>query len=239
MAGLTIPRIRLIDGTPMTTSRAVSKFFGRRHDDVLRRIKSLECSASFTARNFTVSEYKDGSGKKNPEYLMTKDGFVFLVMGFTGKKAAQFKEAYIAAFNQMQAKALAAPAAKTPAPLSDLQARAVQRWVEQRVRASASGRAGYIRLWGGIKQHFKVDTYRQVEADRFGELRDLVLTLPLTRDDDTIDPDTVPPLKTLSASPAYTEETLLLWNHSRYLMKELEKFSQSLFKLSGITAPPR
>ncbi|MGK5615600.1 Rha family transcriptional regulator, partial [Proteus mirabilis] len=54
-------------------------------------------------RNFSLSEYIDSTGRKLPLYEMTKDGFVFLVMGFTGKKAAQFKEAYIAAFNRMEA----------------------------------------------------------------------------------------------------------------------------------------
>ncbi|EBA6490188.1 Rha family transcriptional regulator, partial [Salmonella enterica] len=48
-------------------------------------------------------EYIDAKGEKRPMYEMTKDGFVFLVMGFTGKKAAAFKEAYIAEFNRMEA----------------------------------------------------------------------------------------------------------------------------------------
>ncbi|EOV6248470.1 Rha family transcriptional regulator [Vibrio parahaemolyticus] len=88
-------------GELVTTSKLVSQAFGKRHDDVLRKLKSLECSREFTDRNFTVSEYKDDSGRKLPMWAMTKDGFMFLVMGFTGKKAAVIKEAYINAFNQM------------------------------------------------------------------------------------------------------------------------------------------
>ncbi len=84
-----------------TTSLLVAEKFKKRHDDVLKKLRSLECSADFTARNFAVSEYKDSSGKSNTMYEMTKDGFIFLVMGFTGKAAAQVKEAYINAFNLM------------------------------------------------------------------------------------------------------------------------------------------
>lgn len=87
-----------------TTSRQVAEVFGKRHDDVLRKIQGLKCSEEFTARNFAVSEYADSTGRNLPEYLMTKDGFVFLALGFTGKKAAEFKEKYIAAFNEMEAK---------------------------------------------------------------------------------------------------------------------------------------
>jgi len=47
-------------------------------------------------------EYTDTMGRKQPKYLMTKDGFVFLAMGFTGKDAAFLKESYIQEFNRMQ-----------------------------------------------------------------------------------------------------------------------------------------
>lgn len=79
------------------------RFFTKRHDDVLKKIRNLDCSQEFSARNFAEAEYIDEQGKPRPMYEMTKDGFVFLVMGFTGKKAAQFKEAYIAEFNRMEA----------------------------------------------------------------------------------------------------------------------------------------
>ncbi|MGS0948380.1 Rha family transcriptional regulator, partial [Escherichia coli] len=69
---------------------------------VLDRIRNLECSAEFTEHNFVLSEYTDASGRKLPCYQITRDGFAFLAMGFTGKRAARFKEAYINAFNQME-----------------------------------------------------------------------------------------------------------------------------------------
>lgn len=90
------------NGRVFCSSRQVSGEFGKEHYNVLRDIDDMDCSVEFTALNFEVSKYKDGSGKWNKEYLMTKDGFVFLVMGYRGKKAARFKEAYIRRFNEME-----------------------------------------------------------------------------------------------------------------------------------------
>ena len=90
-------------GIPTTTSLKVAEVFGKRHDTVLRKIKTLDCSADFNARNFAAVDYRDGKGEKRPMFEMTRDGWSFLVMGFTGKKAAQFKERFIEAFNRMEA----------------------------------------------------------------------------------------------------------------------------------------
>lgn len=103
------PEITVINGLAVTSSLAIADYFAKRHDDVLKKIRTLECSASFTARNFSVSDYTDCTGRKLPCYQITRDGFAFLAMGFTGKRAAQFKEAYINAFNQME-KQLSRPA---------------------------------------------------------------------------------------------------------------------------------
>lgn len=72
----------------VVSSRQIAEHFGRRHKDVLRAISNLECTSEFTERNFALSEYRDSSGKKNPEYLITRDGFTFLAMGFNGKETA-------------------------------------------------------------------------------------------------------------------------------------------------------
>ncbi|MEB2439576.1 Rha family phage regulatory protein [Citrobacter braakii] len=96
------PEIAVINGHAVTSSLAVADYFTKRHDDVLKKIRALECSPEFTARNFAVSEYTDATGRKLQCYQITRDGFAFLAMGFTGKRAAQFKEAYITAFNQME-----------------------------------------------------------------------------------------------------------------------------------------
>lgn len=58
----------------MVSSRSVAVKFGKRHDDILKRIKNLECSEDFSARNFAGAEYTDEQGKPRPEILMTRDG---------------------------------------------------------------------------------------------------------------------------------------------------------------------
>lgn len=88
--------------TIIVTSRDIAETFQKRHSDVLRDIENLNCSEEFAERNFALSSYKDGSGKSNKEYLLTRDGFTIVVMGYTGDKAMKFKEAYINQFNQME-----------------------------------------------------------------------------------------------------------------------------------------
>ncbi|MGR6980312.1 Rha family transcriptional regulator [Testudinibacter sp. P27/CKL/0425] len=86
----------------LTTSLAVAKFFGKQHKNILRAIENLECSPTFNELNFELVKYTDEKGERRPMYRMTRSGFVFLAMGFTGKKAAQFKEAYITRFDEME-----------------------------------------------------------------------------------------------------------------------------------------
>ena len=86
----------------VVSSRDIAETFEKRHADVLRDIENLSCSERFTERNFSLSSYKDSSGKSNKEYLLTRDGFTILAMGYTGEKAMKFKEAYIEQFNQME-----------------------------------------------------------------------------------------------------------------------------------------
>lgn len=98
-----IPMVVEKDGIPITTSKAVAEQFGKQHKHVLRAIEDLKpnLTAQFWATNFILTTYEN-RGKGYPLYIITKDGFLMLVMGFTGPEATQFKEAYINAFNQMQ-----------------------------------------------------------------------------------------------------------------------------------------
>lgn len=95
--------VTLEDGRPTTTSLVVAEVFGKEHKLVLRAIRQLDCSPEFNGCNFAPVEYMDEKGEMRPMYRMTRDGFTFLCMGFTGKEAARWKEAYIAAFNRMEA----------------------------------------------------------------------------------------------------------------------------------------
>ena len=95
--------VQISNNQVTTSSLIVAECFDKRHRDVLRSIKMLKCSKEFNARNFAPVEYKDQKGEKRTYYNITRDGWTFLVMGFTGLKAAEWKEKYIAAFNAMEA----------------------------------------------------------------------------------------------------------------------------------------
>jgi Rha family phage regulatory protein len=93
------------EGKVMTTSRIVADSFGKLHKNVLQSIQGLECSEDFRGLNFQLTRVIEKVGatiRYIPYYEMTRDGFAFLVMGFTGKKAAEFKEAFIREFNRME-----------------------------------------------------------------------------------------------------------------------------------------
>jgi Rha family phage regulatory protein len=85
-----------------TTSLLVAQKFDKRHDDVLRAIRSIDCSPTFRLRNFTESSYEN-RGKQYPMFILTRDAFTILVMSFTGPKAAAFREEFIEEFNRMEA----------------------------------------------------------------------------------------------------------------------------------------
>jgi anti-repressor protein len=91
-------------GTPVTSSLLVAQKFGKSHKDVLRAIDNViaQTPENQSKRNFALSEYIDASGKSNRMYIMTKDGFSAVVLGFTGEQAIKFRWEYIEAFNKME-----------------------------------------------------------------------------------------------------------------------------------------
>lgn len=91
----------LSDTTLTTDSRRVAKHFKKAHSSVLRAIDNLDCSQGFSQCNFAPRDFIDTRGKQQREIRMTKDGFMFLAMGFKGPDAAKFKERFINAFNNM------------------------------------------------------------------------------------------------------------------------------------------
>lgn len=88
----------------VVTSLDVAETFEKEHKHVLEDIRRI-CESLSTAEIsalFYESEYTASNGKKNPLYLMNRDGFTLLVMGYTGEKAMRFKLSYINQFNQME-----------------------------------------------------------------------------------------------------------------------------------------
>lgn len=125
----------------VTTSLRVAEVFGKQHKHVLEAIKSLDCSEEFREPNFRLSKiaYQNGNIKKQlPMYYITRDGFMFLVMGFTGKTAAKWKEAYIKAFNEMEAKIRAEQMAKAIEEHDRKEAEEYEKLLEREEREEAA-----------------------------------------------------------------------------------------------------
>ena len=99
---LVLPELKFEDQQITCSSLDIAVHFEKLHKNVLRDIRNLECSEEFNGLNFEPVKYKDEKGELRESFKITRDGFTFLAMGFTGKKAAAWKEAYINAFNQME-----------------------------------------------------------------------------------------------------------------------------------------
>lgn len=107
------PELSIHDGIVTTTSTQVAQFFGKRHRDVMRAIRNLVSELSESdARNFAQTcvdtriegaANMQGTTRQDSAYRMTREGFMLLAMGFTGKEALRWKLAFIAAFNRMEA----------------------------------------------------------------------------------------------------------------------------------------
>lgn len=98
-------KIENMGGQLKTDSINVAEVFNKRHGHVIRDIEELNCSLDFREPNFGLSYYNreiNGFDRKYKKYEITKDGLMFLIMGYQGEKAAEMKEAYINRFNEME-----------------------------------------------------------------------------------------------------------------------------------------
>lgn len=96
-------QIRFENNQMLVSSLQVSRDFDKYHKDILFSIRNFVAENSATKSMFYESIY-DNRGKSYPMYLMNRDGFTLLAMGFTGKDALEWKLKYINAFNDMEAK---------------------------------------------------------------------------------------------------------------------------------------
>lgn len=91
-------------GTPVTDSVKVAQVFGKMHKNIMKSIRNIMGSAQNLANEhwFAETTYTDAQGKRQPMFLMNRDGFSLLTMSLTGEKAMAFKVAFINAFNKME-----------------------------------------------------------------------------------------------------------------------------------------
>lgn len=91
-------------GEPVASSRQIADNFEKRHDHVMRDIDAMKKDVPNFGEMFFETTAPDSYGREQRTYLMNRDGFTLLAMGFTGKAALEWKLKYIAAFNEMEKK---------------------------------------------------------------------------------------------------------------------------------------
>lgn len=169
----------------ITTSNSLASIFNKDHKSVLRAIRNLDCPSEWRERNFalTVIERENPSGGEpiaSPAYEITRDGFTILAMGFTGKEAMQFKLAFLEAFNAMEAELLRLSSNPVPAlpnkTITPAQQRELQEAVSKKALSAPIGaqRTSFKTLWGSIKSHFHVGTYKDLSESQFNSAVEFV-----------------------------------------------------------------
>jgi Rha family phage regulatory protein len=166
----------MIDGKAVTTSRKVAEVFEKEHKHVLEAIRKMEIPEYFNEPNFRPAEYIDAKGEPRPEYLITRDGFTLLAMGFTGKKAMQFKIAYIEAFNAME-KALQEPVTVTAPNLPESTAELLHS-INKRLLAGDEVDKEVLRYAWNVGKMFVKAIRRNCSVRRDDDIAEFICNLP-------------------------------------------------------------
>ena len=164
--------VQISHSEPVTTSEFVAKAFGKKHCNVLAKIEEIftQVPDSFIKLNFKFNEkiVKVGFGERHDKvYELTKDGFILLVMGFTGKNAMSIKIAYINAFNAMAEKLRQIQAQQHVAIshlISKEQADTIQHAVEERSKRTGEP---YQKIYAGLHTYLGIDSYKTMPVEHF------------------------------------------------------------------------
>ena len=194
------PVLKIVNGVPMVSSREVADHFGKRHADLIRSIAAIIRNApeSFNERNFALVEYIDPKGEKRPAYEMTRDGFVIVAMGFTGKKAIEWKITYIMAFNAMEAQGMS----PLTGPISLAQQQEIRELIQAKVSAYPKDqhRKVYGQVYTRLAIKFKVPRYQELPVSIFHDARDYVISMDVR----SVDAPALPAAEPIAALPPAT-----------------------------------
>ena len=192
------PVVHLHSGRPATTSLEVARIFGKRHDNVLRDVEVLlsQLPENSLQLNFeeTFQAQETPLGRKQTRmFTIYRDGFMLLVMGYTGKKALAMKLAYIEAFNRMEAElaARSRPLAEdmvlppADAPISPSDQSILQSVVKAKIASlpeEQRGKGLFPQIWSRFNNHFRLGSYKQLPQCRMAEAVTYLMGLELPAD---------------------------------------------------------
>ena len=174
------PAVTIYNGIPTVLSTNIADVFGKRHDHVLRDIESiLKTTPEERLNNFIKINIEKpanlGNGVvKYRAYALTKEGFTFLAMGFTGTKAAQFKWAYIDEFKRME------EALRAPTDQSALITTSEQYEIRKAIKARAKNSSvHYQTVYNALYDYFKIASYKDLRHDQMKAALALIETCTL------------------------------------------------------------
>jgi phage regulatory protein, rha family len=235
-----LPVVSIVNGQPTTLSTDISNFFEKPHNDVLKAIRAIlsklpeDRLGNFSQTVVTRTNPSGGAPIQSRAYRLTRDGFTFLAMGFTGEKAQVFKWAYIDAFNRME-EALRNP--PKPEYITVEHRWAIQKAVGRKARGQS---VNYQTVYRALKDHFKVEKYTHILEADFDAAIDFIESLP---------PLSAPAPKQISAAPQkeprkflvdekYLERQRTFIYNWRYLYKDsLELILELLYRMQSPLAP--
>jgi Rha family phage regulatory protein len=231
---------KVIEGRPVTSSRIVAEYFGKKHSDVVRAVVNtiaakpeLEASRNFAQWSEDV-EIGSGAKRTVVGYWMDRKGFSILAMGFTGAKALEFKCAFYDQFERME-EALRNP--PKPEYITVEHRWAIQKAVGRKARGQS---VNYQTVYRALKDQFKVEKYTHILEADFDAAIDFIESLP---------PLNAPAPKQLSAAPQkeprkflvdekYLERQRTFIYNWRYLYKDsLELILELLYRMQSPLAP--
>ncbi len=178
-----MPILSLVNGHPRASSLTVAEHFKKRHTNVLRSITQTchNLPKEFNALNFEPVEFTDSKGEKRPAYLMTRDGFALIVMGFTGKEAMAWKLRYIEAFNAMEAELARqqTPAPTLPTTLTTSSRLSIQNLIAAKVShyPSELRPKAFKEAWLRVKNKFQVAKYEEIPEATYPEVVAYILAM--------------------------------------------------------------
>ena len=179
--------LSVVEGRPAATSLKIAECFDKEHKNVLADIRNLlaDCPDEFGRLNFQPSSYTNEQGKTQPMYIVYFDGFMLLVMGYTGKKALQMKLAYIEAFNAMRTKLEAAKKKELPhadSPITPPMQAIIQTLVKAKVEQlpdNKSRKGYYPQVYGRFNNHFGIPRYTELPQSRMAEAVQYLVNLEI------------------------------------------------------------
>lgn len=178
------PVVTVVDGNVTTLSTDVASFFEKQHKHVIAAIENIiatlpqERQPNFRQTVVTRANPSGGAPIKSKAYRLTRDGFTFLAMGFTGARAQEFKWAYIDAFNKMEAALRQCPAqSQLPTPtLTEQQSYQILSEVAKRCKRNG---VHYQTLYRSLKKRYQVTKYTHILQRDFEDALEFIRTVDL------------------------------------------------------------